>query len=120
MSTKINLARSVTALAMRKGICVPQPEEVETYLQRFPELCPHLLVLLPLAKASLGYDAELALEMFVSQESDDCYLSLLVRQEVYSPSLMPRIRDFSDKHCEFLVRSEGWFHVTTDFQKPHK
>jgi len=113
------VAKSVTALATKTGIHVPRPQEVETYLQAFPDLCPHVAKVLPLAKAELGHSAELTLDVFYDRDSDDRYLNLLVRQEHYSPRLMTRIKDFRAKKCEFLTSTEGWFHITTDFQKPH-
>ena len=109
---------NLSATTKRLGILVPKLSQVEDYLTEYPGLKAHLPKLLVAASQELGKNAELALEMFYEKDSDDHFLILRVRQNTYPPLFMERIREFSDRHCQFLKTTKGWLQVTTDFQKP--
>lgn len=63
---------------------------------------------------------ELTLELYNDMESDDEYLTLCIRQEVYEDDIMKKIEECAKKFDDELSDKSGWILVTTDFQPPKR
>jgi len=111
--------QTVVGAARQAGILVPDAEQVDDYLRKFPRMSAYLVGVMPLAQRELGKGAQLSLEMFFSMESEnDEFLTLMVRMAPYPKHVMSNIHAFTEKYLWPLPDYDGWFHVSTDFQKP--
>lgn len=100
------------------GILLPNRDELEAYLADHPELARLMGAMCEKVRAAFGPAVELSLETYADPEIDDRYLTLYVRQDPYTPTIIDRI----DRACSEFHRSleavSGYFLVTTDFRRP--
>jgi hypothetical protein len=97
---------------------IPEPREVQRYLQDHPGLADLLLPICQHARQELGDAVELSLEVYHDPEIKDHYLTLYVRQAVYELDLLARIEKIGIPFEEQLSRCSGYLLVTTDFRPP--
>ena len=76
-----------------------------------PEACDRI-------REDFGAEAELSLDEYRDPEIDDHYLSLCVRQPVYDPDILARIRGVRASFADEWNGSAGWVLITTDFRAP--
>ena len=101
-----------------KGVRIPEVPSIETYFGRYPELLPVVEGMTQRAFEIFKGGIQLSLEIIRDREYDDHYAALLVRSERYPKGIMGRLNGINAAFSEERTRSEGWFYLTTDFQKP--
>jgi hypothetical protein len=105
------------ALAAQR-IFLQEPDEIRGYLGEHPDLGRFLPVVCARTRQEFGNEVELSLAVYGDPEIEDHYLTLYVRQPVYSPDILARIRSIRGSFEEEVDDSSGWLLVTTDFRTP--
>lgn len=111
-------ASGAIAQLQERGVLVPSPESVVSFLTDHPELLP---LLMPIADVARRYlpDAELSLEQYVDPEIDDQYLALYARFAEYGEDVLRRI-ERAREECESLWQgAPDLIFITTDFKPPY-
>jgi hypothetical protein len=62
---------------------------------------------------------QLSLELFKDRESEDRFLALYVRQNIYDKNIMKRLEKIWLNFETEIAGSKGWINITTDFRSPH-
>jgi hypothetical protein len=99
-----------------KNVVVPKPSEVNSYLNRHPELSSVLPGVVKAVRLEFDQRAELTLEVNHDPEIDDRYLTLIVRLPSYDKSTMKRIDAIWGQFEKKISKSSGWLTLTTDFR----
>ena len=105
-------------MLMSKGIVIPKPAIIIDYLSEYPEMIDLMSSACMKAKETFDEDTELSLEYYSDPEIDDGYVTLYVRQAKYDEHILDIIDDIRTAYEYELSSKSGWFHITTDFQKP--
>lgn len=106
------------SFAWRKGIKIPNANEVRGYLLRHSDMTDVVVQLCDMASRRLGPGAQLSLEVYHDPEIEDEYLTLYVRQERYDQRILDAIEDLCQACERQLAGRSGWLLVTTDFASP--
>jgi hypothetical protein len=96
------------------GVVVKSLEYIRAYLDKYPELIPHIRPTVERARQEFGGAAELTLTVNEDPEIYDPYLKLYVSLPSYGPDTMARIDKVREPLGEATADLEGEFHVTTD------
>jgi hypothetical protein len=107
----------INALAAQQ-VLLSTPEEIRAYLDQHADLVSVLPAVGARVRQEFGEEAELSLAVYRDPEIDDHYLMLCVRQPVYDPDILARIRGVRALFEEEWNGSSGWLLVTTDFRAP--
>ncbi|MGI8551547.1 MAG: hypothetical protein ACR2PL_12310 [Dehalococcoidia bacterium] len=105
------------ALLSDMGILIPDPDGVISYLERHQESLSPLLSLCKQAVECFAEDSQVSLELYNDREIDESYLTLYVRQAVYSSDLIDRIEQLADSF-DGQELGTAWPLLTTDFVPP--
>lgn len=105
-------------MLMSKGIVIPEPAIIIDYLSEYPEMIDLMSSACMKAKEMFDEDTQLCLEYYSDHEIDDGHLTLYVRQTKYDEHILDIIDDIRAAYEYELSSKSGWFHITTDFQKP--
>lgn len=88
-------------------------ERVLEYLGRYPDLTGIVFCLLRDVRAEVPAVKEMELRL---EDDGDEYLCLLVRAEEYPLDFMGHIEKVRRRYYRRISKSDGWLHLTTDFQ----
>jgi hypothetical protein len=99
-------------------VVIEAAERVRSYLEKYPELLPHVLPTVERARQEFGDVAELTLTINDDPEIYDPYLKLYVRLPSYGTDTLPRIEKVHEPLDEATTDLAGYFLVTTDFCRP--
>ncbi len=113
----VEIGQTIAVLEQNR-IALPRPSLVGEYLARHPRMAQPLLVACTMVQTELGGQSRLSLDLYQDDEIDDEYLTLYVRQEHYTSSLMNEIEAVSEKCRPALAGVSGRLLITTDFRKP--
>jgi hypothetical protein len=115
---RTSLKKRKRAAPLPVGLIIKNRAEVRSYLRRHPEFDPTVPAVVQRAREEFGDEAELELEVYHDPEIDDHFLILYIRLSRYDAEVMQRIDALWSTCVEnALLKSEGWFSVTTDFRK---
>ncbi|MDI6687682.1 MAG: hypothetical protein QME06_05600 [Desulfobacterales bacterium] len=106
------------SILISKGIVILEPAIVMDYLSEYPEMIDLMSSACMKAKETFDEDTQLSLEYYSDHEIDDRHLTLYVRQTKYDEHILDIIDDIRAAYEYELSSKSGWFHITTDFQKP--
>jgi hypothetical protein len=95
-------------------VVVKWPDYIRAYLEKYPELIPHVLPTVERARQEFGDVAELTLTVNEDPEIYDPYIKMYVSLPKYGPDTMARIDKVREPLGEATADLEGYFHVTTD------
>lgn len=101
---------------LSQQILIPKYSEVHHYLFEYSDLLDILLNLCYKMRKHFDLATELSLELFRSQEAEDYYLTLYVRQPTYNKNLLSQIDEVYSEFEEMLADKQGYILATTDFQ----
>ncbi|MCS7178064.1 MAG: hypothetical protein RML46_03165 [Anaerolineae bacterium] len=101
----------------RHGLKIIKTNEVQDYLQRYPELIDLVPEVARLVRSHLP-DAQLTLSLYHDPEEEDEYLILCARFAKYDELALERIRRTRSAYRDMLTGCQGWIFLTTDFQAP--
>lgn len=102
----------------KQGVKIVKPNEVQEYLQRYPELIDLVPEVARLARSHLP-DAWLTLSVYHDPEiAEEEYLVLHARLATYDESIVKRLDEVAERYLPELVHREGWIQLTTDFHPP--
>jgi hypothetical protein len=93
-------------------------EYVRSYLEKYPELIPHILPTVERARQEFGDAAGLTLTINDDPEIYDPYLRLYVRLPKYDREADERLESMTLSLGEAIADLEGYFRVTADFRSP--
>jgi uncharacterized protein with von Willebrand factor type A (vWA) domain len=119
IATDTRLLAELTALiqSLREAdIDIEEPEQVQRYLRRYPELIAAVQTMSLTARGEFP-DAQLLLTVYQDPETEDQFLSLFVRRDSYDGTEVRRIERLHEE-CRHLNKGAGWFLLLTDFQPP--
>ncbi len=108
--------KSGPPFAIPRGVLVPDPKDVQSYLKKHKKLAAILPAICRKTRNEFGNRAELTLVVYRDPEIDDHYLALYVRLPSYDQGTMERIHQITSGFEEELTESSGWFLLTTDFR----
>jgi hypothetical protein len=95
---------------------IEEPEQVQRYLQQYPELIGAVQVMSMAARSEFP-DAQLLLTVSQDPEVEDQFLSLVVRRDSYDGTEVGRIERIHEAY-RHQNKGMGWFLLLTDFQPP--
>lgn len=98
------------------GVRIPNPEEVQDYLLRFPDMIDIVSRVVRIAREHLP-ESDLSLEVYHDPEVEDRYLVLYARAREYDEAFMDRIEEAEKSFINLLTHKEGWLQLTTDFRE---
>lgn len=99
-------------------VWVRDPEDVASYLHKYPELAATLPDVCANTRTAFGDVAELRLEVVRDPEIDDPHLSLVVSLPAYDATVGARLDTVAEAFDERLGESEGTLLITSDFRIP--
>ncbi len=102
----------------RLGVKIPSLTRVRNYLLNYSDMTDILHPVCQSIREYFGCKAEISLEVYEDPEIDDEYLTLYIRAQEYSDSIMNKIRDLRKEFEEQLSYRDGWVLITADFKKP--
>jgi len=102
----------------RLGVKIPSLARVRNYLLNYSDITDILHSVCQSIREYFGCEAEISLEVYEDPEIEDEYLTLYIRAQEYSDSIINKIRDLRKEFGEQLSRTDGWILITTDFKKP--
>ena len=96
-------------------VVVTRQDELRAYLEKYPDIIPHILPTVERARQEFGEQAELLMTINDDPECYDPFVKMYVRLPQYGPDTMPRINKvreplWADELCDL----EGYFLFTTD------
>jgi hypothetical protein len=97
---------------------IPDQVAVRDYLLMYPDLVGVVRYAASQTRKLFNTGTELSLEVFNSQEDDDKFLALYVRQKPYERDIMEKIDEVGEEINPMMTFSSGWFVVVTDFRFP--
>jgi hypothetical protein len=92
------------------------PEEVEAYFTRYPDLAEFVPSVVSEVKREFGYNTEMILGIYQDPEISDSYVRLNLRLPSYDEHTMERIDRVTERFDEALCKASGYLLVTTDYQ----
>jgi hypothetical protein len=103
-----------------QGVLVLDRRPVLAYLRAHPDLLPVVRRVADAAVEQLGDRCELSLEVYRDPEHGGKLLKLYARQSPNEPDLDFVIDAITERYWELPPGATGWFHLTTDFQRPRR
>lgn len=99
-------------------ITIPNEALVKSYLSEYSGIIDLVESICLDAVEAFGSISQLSLEVYSDPEIKDRYLALYIRQFNYDKNLYVNIKKFRSSYDSLFKDKEGYFLVTTDFQKP--
>lgn len=101
----------------RQGLKITQPDEVQDYLRRYPELIYVVPEVVRRVRSNLP-DAHLTLTVYHDPEEEYEHLIIYARFARYDDLVLERIRHTRSIYRDLLTDCRGWIFLTTDFHPP--
>lgn len=101
----------------RQGLKITQPDEVQDYLRRYPELIYVVPEVVRRVRSNLP-DAHLTLTVYHDPEEEYEHLIIYARFAKYDDWVLERIRHTRSIYRDLLTDCRGWIFLTTDFHPP--
>jgi len=106
--------RAISALVQ-----VPNPGDIRGYLSRFPDMLSILPCICFHVAIEFGVNSQISLELFRDRESEDRYLVLYVRQNIYAKNIMKQLEKIWLNFEPEIAERKGWINITTDYRSPY-
>jgi len=119
-SSDSSLTASIDALLrnlQQQGIVVQNIEDVNDYLESFPDMIEITDRVITAARRFLP-NVKLILTLYVDPETDDQYLVIYARVTCYDESFIQQLERVGEVADSYLAYKQGWLQVTTDFAPP--
>jgi hypothetical protein len=98
-------------------VIVTRSDEVRAYLDKYPDIIPHILPTVERARQEFGQQAELLMTINDDPEIYDPFVVLTIRLPKYGPDTRPRLDKVSEPLWEDeLCDLKGQILVTTDYR----
>ncbi len=98
-------------------VIVTRLDEVREYLDKYPDIIPHILPTVERARQEFGDQAELLMTINDDPECYDPFVKMYIRLPHYGPDTKPRIDKVREPlWADDLCDLKGDFLVTTDYR----
>jgi len=108
----------VLAELQRKGIALPNPEDIRRNLLCHPDMTDLVKRICDDALDRFPRPSQVALELYQDPEIEDEHLTVYVRQYDYDDDILDVLDEVRLKFHEERATSSNWIHITTDFELP--
>jgi len=115
---EMNLIENTVGLLKGHKIKIPDEAGIINYLSSYPDLVDLVKSISRATAKKFGNGSQLSLEVYSDPEIADKFLVLYVRQVNYDKNLYAELRKFRIAYDSLFNDQDGYFMVTTDFQKP--
>lgn len=114
----INKIQQVLSQVKSLEILIPDANDVQNYLLRYPDIIDLIVPICALVKEEFDYSTQVSLEVYHDPEFFDEYIAIEIRQEKYNKNIMKKIKEIRTKYEENLIDKKGWIFIGTDYCQP--